>query len=153
MKAYSSDLRARVLGMARDTDITQPQLAALFGLSLSTVEEWLRVFRQTGRTEPLPHAGGATRALQPHAQVIRQVVKQQPDVRLAELCTRVAAKTGTSANPSMMCRELQILHLPRKKITARQSTRNRMRPKIATSAPPQDYENPALPRRTPKIHR
>ena len=119
MRAYSSDLRERVIGMARHTDLTQPQLATLFSLSLSTVEEWLRTFRHAGRTEPLPHAGGAQRVLQPYAQVIRQVVHQHPDATLEELCTDVAAQSGVRANPSMMCRELQILKLPRKKVVTR----------------------------------
>lgn len=149
MKAYSSDLRERVLDMARSTDLTQAQLATLFSISLSTVEEWLRAFRQEGRTEPLPHGGGASRVLRPYAQVIRQLVQQHPDATLEELCTHVATQTGIRANPSMMCRELQILKLPRKKVPARQSARNGARPKNAASlSRPNDGDAPRH-RRTP----
>jgi transposase len=124
MNAYSSDLRERVIAAARNTNLTQPEIAKTFSVSLSSVEDWLHTYRTTGRIKPLPFARGAKRMLQPHAQVIRELVAQQPDVTLGELCQRVAAKTGVSANPSMMCRELQILKLPRKKVTARQPTRN-----------------------------
>jgi transposase len=119
MKAYSSDLRKRVIAAACDTDLTQPEIAELFSVSLSSVETWLRIFRTTERSAPLPHTGGINRVLQPYAQVIRDAVAQQPDATLTELCTRVAAKTGVASTPSMMCRELQRLHLPRKKVTAR----------------------------------
>jgi transposase len=119
MKAYSSDLRERVIATAHGTELTQPQLAAMFSISLSTVEEWLRIFRHSRRTEPLPHAGGAQRVLQPYARLLRQLVKQDPDATLEELCGQVAAQTGVRSTPSMMCRELQILNLPRKKVSAR----------------------------------
>jgi transposase len=153
MSAYSTDLRERVIAAARDPNLTQPEIAATFSVSLSSVEAWLRTFRSSGRIHPLPFAGGAKRALQPHAQVIRELVAQQPDATLAELCARVAAQTGVRANPSMMCRELQILKLPRKKVTARQSTRNPARANTAGRPSRQNGGDPALHRRTPKIHR
>jgi transposase len=131
MATYSSDLRERVIALAQQSDLTQPQLAALFSVGLSTVEQWLRVFRHVGRTTPLPHAGGAPRVLQPHTAVLRQLVQHYPDATLQELCDHLAAQTGVRANPSMMCRELQLLALPRKKVTARQSARNAARPNDA----------------------
>ena len=146
MNAYSSDLRERVIAAARTADLTQPEIAARFSVSLSSVEDWLRTFRNLGRRAPLPFAGGAKRDLQPHAQVIRESVAQQPDATLAELCASVAAKTGVHANPSMMCRELQILKLPRKKKLARLSTRNRTRPKTAPRASRKDDGDPAVHR-------
>jgi hypothetical protein len=71
----------------------------------------------------LPHAGGNQRILQPSAAQIRHAVKQQPDATLEELCDAVEAATQVHTTPSMMCRELHILKLPRKKVTARQSRR------------------------------
>lgn len=90
----------------------------MFPVSLSRVEDWLHTFRTTERTQALPRAGGKKRALQPHPQVIRDLVAAQPDATLEELCAATAAKTGVPSNPSMMCRELQHLHLPRKKRSA-----------------------------------
>ncbi|MGB8645429.1 MAG: helix-turn-helix domain-containing protein [Anaerolineae bacterium] len=118
MKAYSADLRERVIAAVRDANLPQPEIAETFGVSLSCVEKWWRIFRNAQRTAPLPHAGGARRLLQPHAAVIRHLVAHQPDATLEELCTLVAAQTGVQANPSMMCRELHRLQLPRKKVVA-----------------------------------
>jgi transposase len=153
MKAYSSDLRERVIATARASNLTQPELAAMFSISLSTVEEWLRTFRQSRRTEPLPHAGGAQRVLQPFARVIRQLVKQYPDATLEELCGHVASKTGVRANPSMMCRELHILNLPRKKVLARQSARHAAHPENAPRLSRPNDEHAAGHRRPSEIHR
>ncbi len=116
MKPYSQDLRKRVLAKAQAGKQTQVAIAKTFAVSLSTVEKWWRRKRETGKTTPLPPAHGPTRALQDCVAVIRAEVKQQPDLTLRELCTRVASRTAVEVSPSTMCRELQRLHLPRKKV-------------------------------------
>ena len=146
MNAYSPDLRERVIAAAREPNVSQPEVAARFSISLSSVEDWLRTFRHTRRVQALPCAGGKKRMLQPYGQVIREAVAQQPDATLAEWCAMVLAKTGVAANASRMCRELQILKLPRKKVTARQSARNRPRPNTAPSASHPNRDDPAVHR-------
>jgi len=118
MNAYSQDLRARVIASVETGRQTQWSIAATFGVSLSTVEKWLRKKRETGQESALPQAHGPTRTLQDSAKFIRAEVKKQPDSTLAELCGRVAAVKGVQASRSMMCRELQHLDLRRKKVAA-----------------------------------
>jgi len=153
MNAYSLDLRERVIAMVQEADASQAEVAEHFQVSQATVENWWRLWRDTASVAPVPFAGGAPRTLQPCEAVIREAVKQQPDATLQELCDYVQAKTDVRASPSMMCRELQILNLPRKKVTARQSTRHAAR----ASAPPRlsrpPHRTAAPPRRTPEIHR
>jgi putative transposase len=115
MKTYSPDLRRRVVAAVRDSDVSQAKIATVFSVSLGTVENWWRSWQATGRTAPLPHAGGTKRTLQPYAAQIRQAVQQHPDATLEELCAVVEAATQVHTTPSMMCRELHILNLPRKK--------------------------------------
>ncbi len=118
MRPYCQDLRKRVVAKARAGKQTQATIAALFGVSLSTIEKWLRRKRETGKITPLPPAHGPKRILQDHAPLIRLQVKQQPDITLAELCTHIASCIGIVVSPTTMCRELQRLRLPRKKVTA-----------------------------------
>jgi transposase len=153
MKTYSPDLRQRVVAAVRDSDLSQAVIAKAFSVSLGTVENWLRSWRATGRTAPLPHAGGNKRILQPYAAQIQHAVKQQPDATLEELCAAVEATTGVPTTPSMMCRELQILNLPRKKVTARQSARYAARATLAPSLSEKDSSPAASHRRPSKIHR
>lgn len=115
MKAYSQDLRERVIAAVEAGDQSQAAIAETFGVSESTLDKWLSRWRTTGSAAALPFAGGRRRALQSCAMIIRAEVQQQPDVTLEELCERIADQTEVTASSSMMSRELQILALPRKK--------------------------------------
>ncbi len=114
MKPYSQDLRDRVLATVKETNLSQAKIAQSFKISPATLEKWLRRQRETGMCTALPH-GGPTRTLAKCEAFIRAQVKKQPDSTLEELCTRVAQAKGVASSPSMMCRELQRLQLPRKK--------------------------------------
>jgi transposase len=115
MKAYSQDLRERVIAAVDAGEQPRREIAATFGVSESTIDKWVKRWRATDSVAALPFGGGRRRALQACAALIRVEVKRQPDVTLAELCERVEAQTGVSASRSMMSRELQGLALPRKK--------------------------------------
>ena len=115
MNPYSQDLRERIITALEAGQDSQPEVAENFGVSLSFVEKLWRRWRQTGSCLALAKAGGRKRTLQAEASRIRAEVANQPDVSLTELCQRVASAGGASASPSMMCRELQRLNLPRKK--------------------------------------
>jgi transposase len=119
MNPYCPDLRQRVIAAAEAGDETQIAIAAAFGVSLSTVEKWSHRKRETGKSTAQPHIHGPRRTLQACAKFIRAEVKKQPDLTLAELCERVARVQRVKASPSMMCRELQYLCLPRKKVALR----------------------------------
>lgn len=115
MKPYSQDLRGRALAAVQEGEHSQAHVAKQFKVSLATLENWLRRQRDTGTCAALPHGGGRTRTLRECAAFLRAEIKQQPDVTLEELCTRVAAAKGLDVSPGMLCRELQRLKLPRKK--------------------------------------
>src|SRR5512138_1170735 len=153
MKIYSSDLRQRVVAAVQEGEMSQAAIAKAFSVSLGTVENWWRSWRTTGRITPLPRAGGNKRILRPYAAQIQRAVKHQPDATLEELCAAVEAATQVHTTPSMMCREMQILNLPRKKITARQSARYATRATLAQSVSEKDSRSAASDRRPTKIHR
>lgn len=115
MKPYSPDLRERVLAAVQAGERSQVQIAQQFKISHATLEYWVRRQRDTGHCAALPHGGGRPRTLQDCETFLRAEVKKQPDVTLEELCTRVAEAQGLQVSPSMVCRELQRLKLPRKK--------------------------------------
>jgi transposase len=116
MKAYSQDLRERVAAALAAGELSQRAIAERFGVSKPFVERLSRRIQETGSCAALPHAGGRARTLAPYAIWLRAEVAQQPDVGLAELCDRVQQTHRLQVNTSMMCRELQLLDLPRKKV-------------------------------------
>ncbi len=115
MKAYSQDLRERVIAAVEAGQQARVEIAETFEVSESTLDKWLKRWRATGSVAALPFAGGRPRTLKACTTIIRTEVKRQPDVTLDELCERVEAQTGVSASGSMMSRELHLLALPRKK--------------------------------------
>lgn|SRR5512142_1061837 len=115
MKPYSPDLRERALAAVREGEYSQARIAKQFKISLATLENWWRRQRETGTVTARPHGGGRTRTLQACEAFLRAEVKQHPDITLEELRTRVAEVKGLDVSPSMLCRELQRLKLPRKK--------------------------------------
>ena len=115
MNAYSQDLRERVIGAVEAGQQSRSDIAETFEVSESTIDKWVKRWRDTGSVAALPFAGGRQRTLTRCTTIIRAEVKRQPDVTLDELCERVEAQTGVSASRSMMSRELQVLALPRKK--------------------------------------
>src|SRR5947207_2705141 len=115
MKPYSMDLRERVRAALHAGALTQPEIAAKYDIRLRTVENWVRQLRETSSIAPKARRHGPTRTLAGCEPIIRKVVQMQPDITLSELCVRVTTETNVQGSPSMMCRELQHLNLPRKK--------------------------------------
>jgi transposase len=116
MKAYSNDLRLRIIEMIQANELSQADIAEHFSVSLPFVEKLWHRFRTTGSYRAKPHAGGVKRFLKADEQLIRELVKAQPDLTLAELCERVSKATGkASVTTATMCVELQRLKLPLKK--------------------------------------
>jgi transposase len=116
MRAYSNDLRLRVIEAIQANVESQGEIAERYGVSQSFVEKLWQRFRTTGNYGAKAHAGGVKRALREDEALLRQLVQAQPDATLAELCERVAQQTGKPiVTTATMCVELQRLQLPRKK--------------------------------------
>lgn len=114
-KAYSQDLRERVIATIKAGQQSQAKIAETFGVSQATVENWWQRWRTAGSCAALPHGGGQTRRLADCQGVIRAALKRQPDLTLAELIDHVDTECGVRVSSSMMARELKRLDLPRKK--------------------------------------
>lgn len=115
MRAYSQDLREKVIRAVAQDKQANREIAELLGLSEPTIERWTRRQRETGRVAASAHAGGVARVLAPHEAFLREAVKAQPDISLEELCEQVKTKLGLKVSGSMVSRELTRLRLGRKK--------------------------------------
>jgi transposase len=110
MKAYSDDLRGRVLA-ACDAGAKTKAVAERFAVSASWVRRVKQVRRESGRATAAPHAGGRAPAWVTHAEAIRQAVRDDPDATLDEYRARHALPVSRAA----LDRALAALGLPRKK--------------------------------------
>ena len=112
MKAYSMDLRERVVAACDARDGTREQIAARFTVSVSWIRDLLKRRRETGSIAPKPHGGGRTPAFAGEsAQRLRQAVVTAADATLAEL----AEASGVACVPSAVHGALKRLGITRKK--------------------------------------
>src|SRR6267154_344256 len=87
-KPYSDDLRERVIA-AIEAGHTREEVAELFNMALSTVGGFIKRKRETGSVSPDKFGGYKTFSLEPHADLVRELVAEQPDSTLAELQSRL----------------------------------------------------------------
>jgi transposase len=115
MKAYSLDLRQKILRACDQHLGSQPRIAALFGVSQSFVEKLLRRRRTTGQIAPCPHGGGRKAHCDEAALTcVRRLAHEQSDATLEELCVRMQAEQGLRVSVPTMSRSVTSLELPRK---------------------------------------
>ncbi len=116
MKAYSLDLRQKILRACDQRLGSQRAIAALFGVSQSFVEKLLRRRRTTGDLAPRPHAGGRkARCDEAALACVRHLLQAQSDATLEELCARLHTQQGLRVSVPTMSRIVTGLGLPRKK--------------------------------------
>lgn len=116
MKPYSDDLRLRIIETIQENELTQPEIAGQFSVSLPFVEKLWQRFRTIGNYRAKPRAGGVKRFLKDDEELLREIVRTQPDMTLADLCERFSKETGKPpVTTATMCVELQRLKLPLKK--------------------------------------
>jgi transposase len=112
MKAYSMDLRERVVAACDARDATREQIAARFAVSVSWIRDLLKRRRETGSIAPKAHGGGRAPAFDAAAAArLRRAVKADDDATLEEL----AAAAGVACGPSAVHRALKRLGITRKK--------------------------------------
>lgn len=110
MKAYSTDLRERVLQDC-DTGIGTRAVARKYRVSESWVRRVKQTRRETGRVAPAAQAHGPAATWPAHAEAIREAVRQAPDATLDEYRARFALPLSRSA----LARAFAALGLSRKK--------------------------------------
>ena len=116
MKAYSVDLRERIVAAYKEGNESQPQIAERFQVSASMVQRLLRRYRESGSCEPRAHGGGASAKLNP-AQMLQvaQMIDADNDATLDELCEQVMNELEVKVSRATMGRITQRLNLTRKK--------------------------------------
>jgi transposase len=114
MKAYSQDLRQRVL-RAIDQGKSQAEVAETFAISTATIKRYLKARRERGRILPKPIPGrpnikGA--ALQ--AGLLEQL-ETNPDATREQHCQMWEEKTGIKVSTASISRARMALGWTRKK--------------------------------------
>src|ERR1043165_184996 len=116
MRAYSLDLRQKVVAAVGRGDSTIEEVASAFGVGQTFVKKMLRQHRETGDPRPRPHGGGQTARLSDkHLKLLRQEVSRNPDKTAAALRDHLKERAGASVRRPTATRALARLGLSRKK--------------------------------------
>jgi len=112
MKAYSLDLRQRIVAAVDRAEGTLAEIADLFLVSVSCIVRLLQRRRDSGTLAPQPHAGGPRRRLNGDDTArLLELLHAQPDATLTELRDRL----GVPCSIMTIARTLQRQRITRKK--------------------------------------
>lgn len=114
-KAFSKDLRERVVVAYNSGVGTIPKIAELFNLGKSTVDKYLSVYRSTGDLTPGKSTGRPTSLDAKHLSILKKIVLSSPDQRLQDYCIAFEKETGMNIPKSTLWDACQLLDLRRKK--------------------------------------
>lgn len=89
MKAYSMDLRQRVLADC-DAGLRTGMVASKYSVSCSWVRRLKQRRRETGQIAPTQQRHGPQRKLAGHEDELLELVQQQPDATAAEIKRRLS---------------------------------------------------------------
>jgi transposase len=116
MKAYSLDLRQKIVDVYAEGNISQRQLAKQFRVALSFVEKILKQHRETGSVAAKKRLNQTpTKLNDEQLKVLEQLVEENNDATLEELRDLLEQKTGVRIGRSTVDRMLNKLDLTVKK--------------------------------------
>jgi transposase len=119
MKAYSQDLRLRILQTV-DEGKTQAQAACLFKVSETTVKRYIRQRREKGHVQPKSIPGRPPSKRAPLEAQLQPQLESRPDATLQEHCEAWEAQSGIKVSISTMSRAIEHLEWTRKKKSSKQ---------------------------------
>ena len=116
MKAYSLDLRQKIVESYEAGGISQRQVATQFRVSPFFVVKVLRLHRR-GEQLQAKRRGGRVKPLltAEMREYLRNLLAVQNDLSLAELSSLIESEFGLKVSPPTVCRALQRMNLRRKK--------------------------------------
>ena len=115
MKAYSLDLREKIVQAYIQGNTSIRKVAIRFAVSKNLVQKLVNQQRIEGTLQPKKRGKPQFSYLSNAESALRELVAENPDATLVELCELFAVKTGNWVSRSAMCRSLQKLGLNRKK--------------------------------------
>lgn len=140
-KAYSDDLRGKVLAAYEAGQGTMQELADRFSVSYGWVRKVIASARRTGSAARVPQRRAASRI---DPAMVRRLVSAQPDAVLAELRERMRVQ-GVTISTTHLWRTLKKMGLALKK--SRSTPQSATRKKTAAAVRPSSKPSARLRRK------
>ena len=118
MRAYSIDLRQRIVSALEEDGATIDSVAERFGVSSSSVKRYRRQWQETGSLSPRPLPGRPVRIKADQEEPLREMLASRTDWSLQRLCDAWQEETGVCVPFGVMARTLARLKITYKKRAA-----------------------------------
>ena len=107
MKAYSKDLRKKVVEAVQERGMVKSEAARTFGVSLSSVKRYVGKARQGNSLSPRKHPGPRPKLNERARRLLEADVEKRPAVTLMQRCRFVEGVAGVSVSESTLSRLLR----------------------------------------------
>lgn len=127
-RAYSLDLRTRVIAACEAGGCTRAEIARQFDVAEATLYDWLHRFRAEGALTPRPQTHRRGSGLD--RRILQELVQEQNDRTLAEYAAAYEERTGRRYSVPRICSVLKEIRLSRKgrRYAPKNSSRRRSEP-------------------------
>ena len=98
-RAYSEDLRGRVIEAVQG-GASRRETAERFEISPSSAVKWVQLWEETGSTARKP-TGGSISPLEEHADLVFELVEEQPDLTLVEIVAALRKRRVVTSRSSV----------------------------------------------------
>jgi transposase len=109
MRAYSMELRQKILAVYNESKLTFEQLAERFHVSTSFVQKLVYQMKREGSIAPKPRRGRISRWQTQHYEALQNLVKEYPKATLVEYKKLFSERTGMVTSTPTLCRKLKKL--------------------------------------------
>jgi|SRR5665213_2404978 len=125
-RAYSADLRIRIVEDYTTGNLTQSELAKRYRVSLSSVKRYLVLKNKTGKIDPHPFRGGRPPLISEEGyQTLAKAIQEKSTISLADLSLLYKEHHHKKINISVLSRACIKLRLFRKKLSIHAVERER----------------------------
>jgi transposase len=107
MKAYSEDLRRKVVEAVQQRSMSKSEAARTFGVSLSSVKRYVGKARRGSPLSPKKHPGPHSKMSERARRLLKADVENRPAVTLRERRRFVEGVAGVSVSESTLSRLLR----------------------------------------------
>ena len=113
---YSTDLRLSAVKAYENSNSTQTEIVSFYNLGIATFRRYWKQYKETGDVAPAEYKLGRKPAIN-EGQLwrIKELVLQQPDASLKELCSRYNKTRNKKIGITIMFRAICNLGFRRKK--------------------------------------
>lgn len=115
MKAYSKDLREKIVDAIAQRGMSKTEAARTFGVGISTVKRYMSKAQRGEPLEPGKAPGRVPKIGERERKLLEEDLKERPFARLSDRCDYLQAVSGVRVSRSTVCRTIERMEQTRKK--------------------------------------